>query len=257
MRAMPLALALGLGFAGEVSCTSEGAPQQKGFTLRAVHYLTDWTWGAATSRAPLPGFRVDNDLGFRVEVDVGYLVTSSVSLAPCSEEAGTSLRVGLLPVAHAGHADVPDPSTLTHGRVEDLGTPETTELAYVEFPKNTYCRVHYLVARADLETASLPSGVDLPGTSLHIEGTFLAPGQAEPQPFRVHSALANGLLWDLDAQGPCREDCVARITIHRALDTLFHGIDFMAQSESEVGRQILSNLIQGARVTVSLEDDHA
>jgi hypothetical protein len=262
MRKLSAALALALGFATEVSCTDESEPQsQTGLTLKAVHYVSDWTWGSATSLAPRRGFQVTTNLGYVVEVHAGYLVTSSVSLSPCQgDDDALSLgpvRASLLPVAQAGHDDVADPSQLPHGRVEDLGAPGANDLAYLEVPNTPYCRLHYLVARAGGDTTGLPSDVDLERTSLHLEGTFLAPGETEARPFLVHSSVANGLLWDLEAQGPCQTECVARIRVHRALDALFQDIVFTTSSEPDLGRQILQNLIDTARVTVSLEDDPA
>src|SRR5439155_1561084 len=66
------------------------------------------------------------------------------------------------------------------------------EVGAVALVPQTYCQLHYLIARAGHDSPGLPSDLDMVDASLHIDGTYRAPGSASPTPFTVHTAVANG-----------------------------------------------------------------
>jgi hypothetical protein len=217
-----------------------------------VRYHLAWAWGDAEPTED--GWTVVNDRGYEVRVTDGYLVTYSVQLAPCTEgDLDTGLgRLFGIGRAHAGHGGEEDPSAWITGLAEPLASPEVRSLEPVIVDSGTYCRVHYLVARAETGTLDLPEEMDLMGTSLYIEGTVASAGD-EPEPFTIWSTLPTGQLmtWsdpvtpiDLDADG-------LDVTITRDLGHLFDGVEFATMSAESVEKTILLGLAE--RVSVRVE----
>lgn len=202
-----------------------------------------------------------------MSVDAGYLVSHSVSLAPCAagpKAPPPSSRQGFapwlerllsIPSAYAGHGGPADPSAISVPHIESLRSPETLDLGEVSFPAAAYCKVHYLIARADGRARELPRDVDLLGTSLHLAGSVKPPGGAGEAPLAVHTSLANGALRDIpvETRGDPATAARASITVRRELDRIFDGIDFSTASAPSVERRILTNLVNHTSVHVHLE----
>lgn len=219
----------------------------------AITYRLAWDLSGVTVSDA--GWTVTTDLGTAVSVTRGYLTTYSMELVECPAEiAEWGLGEG---TAHAGHDAVQNPIALPAPVVEALTAPVERDAAVVDATGLTYCQAHWLVARTPAGTHGLPEDVDMTRTSLHIEGTWQRPGDAEPTAFLVHTTLANGTLADL--AGPdgaaLRLDTTqagATVTATRALGPLFDGIDFAAMSASDVERQLLTNLIAHTALSTTI-----
>ena len=74
--------------------------------------------------------------------------------------------------AYAGHATgTPNPAAIRAMQVESLTAPAAREVGVVLLPPQTYCQLHYLVARAGHDAAGLPGELDMVDVSVHVEGT--------------------------------------------------------------------------------------
>ena len=122
----------------------------------------------------------------------------------------------------------------------------------------TYCRAHYLVARAPEDALDLPNDVDMVATALLLEGTWQATPEAAPQPFAVRTSLANGRIAELVKPGDdtaFRLDTTAqpgaRVTVWRDPARLFDGVDFGAMGDRAVQRALLTNLMDDLQITTT------
>jgi hypothetical protein len=208
---------------------------------------------------------ITNDLGYRVRITEGYLVTRDIELVPCDPKPPAALSLLDLPAtflgarpAWAGHSGVADPSATKRAQVESLLDRQALEIGTVEPGAQSYCRLHYLVARADSATAGLPADTDMVDQSLDVSGSF-ARDESGPQTFRLRTAIANGVLVDLRRPGSSHPTPLdtgresATIVVRRRFDTLFHRIDFAAMDEKRMARELLQNVIEGVEIELQVE----
>ena len=186
------------------------------------------------------------------------MVAYSASLAPCDDnlDAGAGGIAALFPIsaARAGHDEQADPSAVPRSYVESLTEPRDTVLGAVAFEPTDYCRVHYLIARADGDTYALPDDTGMNGISLLVEGRYTAPGGATGR-FAIAESNAHGALVDLAEalDDPSALGGHAEVTIERSVDQLFDGIELDAVEDDQIGWAVLSNLAKTTRVTVFLQ----
>jgi hypothetical protein len=236
----------------------------------AVSYRLEWSWNGATVEAS-GGWQTVNDRGYRVRLERGYLVDYSMELVECPKEA---LQSGLdaswpwLPVrsAWAGHMPTtPNPAAIHTPHIEALHAPTDFEVGSLPLAAQRYCRIHYLIARANRSAVGLPEDVDMVERSLYVRGTYQSADAPEPRPFELATSAANAVLTQLFPPGQYgvkgaafvvdtgREN--ARVVMHRQLGTLFNGVDFAAQPGARIERQLLQNLIDGTQIAVHRSSD--
>lgn len=237
---------------------------QPGDAVRAAHhvrYVLEWKRGTVRDLAPAGGWEVVNDLGFTVRVTRAYVVSRSIELVPCAPRAVSLRRLERFfspPPALAGHGTSADPSASPRAEVESLAPAAPRELARVYPGARTYCRAHYLMARADAHAAALPADVDMIDRTLRIAGHVQPPDAAGFTPFAVATAVANGTLVDLHTTGVAGLDsgrASAVIVVRRNLDTIFDRVDFGTMTEKRMAREILHNLIAGVEIEVRVDPD--
>ena len=224
---------------------SESAPLDlsAGVPLTSVEYRLAWRLDGAQLDS-VAGVAVDTNTGYYVEVDSAYLVAYRASLAQC--DAVTA------PVYW--HGEDIDPSSAGN-LVESFGMPGSRAFD-AEFPEAVYCRAHYLVARADGDTSSLPDDTGMQDVSIAVDGRFRAPGSDELVPFSLRSSEATGVLVDFEQSlgevSTSELPAHAIVTVERSLGTLFDDVDFQAGSSEDMAWGALRNLRLDARVVVDL-----
>jgi len=239
-------------------------------TAHRVEYRLDWVWERATATSDGAAWEVVNDLGYRVRVTRGYVVSYSMELVECPKER-TPISVGSLgrlprsifeSTAFAGHASgTPNPAAIHPMQVESLTAPRARDAGTVTLAPQTYCQLHYLVGRASRDAAGLPPDLDMVDTSLHIDGTYVAPGASTTVPFVIHTAAAYGALFDHAAHMPAiRVDTGsngARVVVRRHLGSIFDGVDFAQMRPPVMASQTLKALIDHVDVQIDLvSEDH-
>ncbi|MEM7160483.1 MAG: hypothetical protein AAF799_47035 [Myxococcota bacterium] len=216
----------------------------EGLWVERVTYAQDWVWDESAVDLTEEGFLLTTDLGYEVEVELAWLTTYTVALVPCPEpvedEPFAALGRWLLPAAHAGHGGDLDPSAMDQAFVDDFSAPQVTTLGTVEHPAARYCRVHLLSAAAP-EGARGTAPADAQGSTLLLEGRARAPGAAEWTDISVDTSLANGVFVDLPSS--LAIDGSMAVTLHRRLDTLLNGIEWSFDSQAQIERQLLLNLM--------------
>lgn len=244
--------------------TADAAPPAPG----EVRYVLDWD-DTGLDVAADGTWSVTNDLGHRVHITRGWLTSYNVSLVPCwliegTERAarrdgpldalGRALWALLGGVAHAGHDDEPDPSLYATPHVEPLVGRAPLALPPVTgVPAETYCKVFYLVARADADAVGAPAEVPFDRVTLHLEGTWRPPG-GEPAPFALVTDLNIGRNLGLYAPGTADAEGAdlrldpaesgLTVTIHRRPAGWFDGLDFAATTDdTRRARALMPNLV--------------
>lgn len=259
-KILPVLSALVIGLVILAACSNEIA----GTAGNTIEYELSWnTEGALVTET---GFSLTNDQSINVAVSRAYLVLYSTQLVPCEDDNQTVLgflRQWLLPrVAHAGHGgDIRDPSAVTVPYVENLVTLLTVKLASKRVTDTRYCQIHYLVGRAEPGSEELPEEHDLVGTSLYIEGTWMGPDDNERTAFGIDTSTAYGALEELypkksdGTQGSAyvldMNNHGAQVLIERSLSGMFDGIDWLEMNDTQVERQVLTNIIEQVQITVT------
>jgi hypothetical protein len=203
------------------------------------------------------GWSTVTDLGVRVHVTSGELTNYSGQLVECETaraEPTWRTRVAALDVARlwrgvawAGHSSDQLNSTTTAGLLEDVALLANTEWAGVETEAVDYCRVHYLVARADDEVVGWLEDSAMDRITFTLRGTWSAPG-GEPTAFLLSTSSANGRLFDVSAIGGASGPLQTEVT--RTPARWFDGVAWTASHE-DVSRVVLANMLSSATATVS------
>lgn len=241
--------------------TRDGAPTAR--APHAVTYALAWADDDVTPSADGPGFVVTSDLGYTVHVTRGWITSFGMELVECPRPAAAPVaRAGellgslLVGDAWAGHSsDAPNPAAARPMQIESLTAPHTADVATLQLEPQTYCKLHYLLARAGAEARDLPARPDLVGTSLHVEGTWRVPGTAHATPFTLRTASAYGALLERagDAADPLRVDTGAggaRVTLRRHRGRMFDGVDFARMPERAAAMQVLRATVEHVDVQV-------
>ena len=236
----------------------------------AVHYDLRWSWGRGHALDDGQGWETVSDLGYRVQVHQGYAVSYSMELIPCepppddTEDRGSlgALKLLWLPAllarpAHANHgAWQNNPIGMYVPHAERLTPPGDLALGTSHGTLGDYCGFHYLVARANRDTKLLPDEPRIMGASLHLEGVYYAPEATVPEPFRIHTSLPIGRIWDIaevdivrSSDDPPTGGIVVRV--HKDLGALFDGVDFAALTGALFEQAALNALIAACRVEIT------
>lgn len=223
---------------------SETEPAE--LTTGDVRYLLAWDTAGITLG---DGWTAAADGGWSVHVTQASLTSYAASMVQCVDIVARrpspilSLIIG---VAYAGHDGLTDPSTLEAPIIEDLAAPAETLLGEVAFDTAAYCRVHWLVASATLDTRGLDTSPWMMDRTLALEAEATGPN-GERRVLSLASASPVGGLADVDAgvDGP------ADVRIVRSLGTAFVGVDFVDDADADIAWAVLSNLGHDARVVVS------
>ncbi len=251
LRVLTLALATGC-------LRSPPAP-----TPHEVRYRVEWERdGVATTSDG--GWEVSNDLGYRVHVTRGWVTSYSMELVECPKGApAASLRT--LPAviwsavessAWAGHlAGTPNPAAIKPMQVESMTQVEPHQLGAVTLAPQAYCKLHYLLARAGHDSPGLPSDLDMVDVTLHLDGTFRAPGSSAEMPFTIHTASAYGQLFEQAGNPPAAIHVdtgieAAQVEVRRHLGRMFDGVDFMRMADRAIALQILKALVDHVDVEI-------
>lgn len=264
-RRAAAALVLAL-LAAACSRTPAATPPARATAPHVVTYALDWApeGAVAAARDADGAFTVTSDLGYTIRVTRGWITSFGVELVECPRSAAVAplARAAALAwsaiegTAWAGHSgDAPNPAAAHPMQVESLTRPRAYDVARLELAPQAYCKLHYLLARAGAEARDLPRDRDMVGTSLHVEGTYRAPGSASDVPFTLHTASAYGALVEragTDAR-PLRVDAGdgdARITVRRHRARMFDGVDLAHVPERVAAMQVLRALVEHVDVRV-------
>lgn len=237
-----------------------GSPNGEEFSLSetTITYRLDWDT-TGTSQNDTGAWIWESDLGFSIELTSGYLVTYSLQLVECRTNGlATWIKwFGELlgpRSAFAGHSHTQqNPAAMTTAHVESLLTPHAQHAGTVVAPAASYCQSHYLIAGAPPGATGLPDDVNMLGTSVYLKGSYQAPGSPEWAPFKIHTALPNGLLAPLSPTGeslaaPMQTPITSvTLTTERSLRTLLNGVDFTTMNDDAIQRQVLTAIIAGTR----------
>jgi len=232
------------------------AQANAGVELTSVRYELSWLPRREAAKAG-GGSGFTTDLGYVVELERALLSNYSVELVPCAfvpakpvGDQGASLleRVFGLPIAHAGHTTLKDPSSVRLGLIEDMLKGVGATFGEATFQARRYCRMHYVIGAAEGDARELARAPDLTGQTLHIEGHFMRSGQ-QPKSLSIRSKLANGKVAEL-SQLVARDSTGGRLEVHieRDLTSAFDGLDLSTVSPKELERGVLRNLISHTRV---------
>jgi hypothetical protein len=243
------------------------APTEDPPSAHRVGYALDWNTDGVVPTPGGRGWTTSNNLGYEVELIVGYLSTYSITFVPCDDDPAAHKLpvVGALDAwmgvrsAYAGHSsETMDPALLVPGIVEDLAEPRRYQTDTRLPPPTRFCRVHYLVARAERDAGNLPTGHQMVDVSLYVEGKRKASAAEEWTPFRIETRSANGVVHDVAADGEAFEANTAigspTATVTRKLSTLFDDVDFDAMSDKKISWELLKRVIEGIEVTVKMEE---
>jgi len=268
----PRTIALGLCLLQSLvaaGCRQPATPQAR--TAHQVRYQLEWVWDGAEKTADGTAWEVTNDLGYRVRVTRGYVTSYSMELVECPKDTaatpvaslGTFLWSVVEGPAYAGHATgTPNPAAIRPMQVESLTAPTTHQVGAVLLAPQTYCQLHYLVARAGREAPGLPADLDMVDTTLHIDGTYRAPGATADTPFTLHTAVAYGALFDhtVSSSAAVHVDTgtsAAQVTVRRHLGRIFDGVDFVKMTDRMVAGQVLKSLIDHVDVEIRSANENA
>lgn len=249
------------------ACLLVGGCRQSSLPPPAPHevrYRLDWAWDNVARSTHASTWDVTNDLGYRVRVTRGYVTSYSMELVECPKATATMpvARLGAFlwaaveGMAFAGHSSgTPNPAAIRPMQVESLTAPIAREVGAVTLAPQAYCQLHYLVARAGREASGLPADLDMVDTSLHVDGTFQAPGASAAVPFTLHTAVAYGALFDhtIGPPGALHVDtgrAATEVTVRRHLGSIFDGVDFIGMTDRVVAGQILKSLVDHIEVEV-------
>ena len=189
------------------------------------------------------GWSVVSDLGITWRITRGYLVNFNLQLVPCEQASWLGIRP-----AWAGHSgDDIDPSAVGVSWAEAI-VPLSPSTPPSQQASALYCKVHYLIARADSATHDLPGNVDLLGASLHLEGTWSRGGVDTPFTLRV--TPATGVLPVLPEPIDAATDGAA-IRVIRRPARWFDGLEPDADDDDGLGTALLNNL----RLSVDIAAD--
>ncbi|HQY64287.1 MAG TPA: hypothetical protein PK141_22970 [Polyangiaceae bacterium] len=255
------------------------AESPPGLTAASARYVLRWDRsGTAPAPAGPPGaFMVTSNLGYEVRVDRGFVVDTSASLVDClgpggdvwrsaGERAASRLATALLGVAHAGHSQAVDPSSLARATLTDLTAADGDIVAgETRFPEARYCHVHLVIAGGagpSPYTATFPN-VDTTRATLYVRGSWRRAG-GEPHPFELHSTSVDALLVALPAvvEGSL-SGRAAVVVLERRLATMFDDVALDAldalhtpaapAAASAAAKAVLRNLDHRARVRVTTQ----
>jgi len=263
-------IALGICLLGaSLSGCQQSPPSPKAGVPHEVRYQLDWAWDDAQKVPGGTAWEVTNDLGYRVRVTRGYVTSYSMELVECPKNAGVTPVVRLGPLlwlavegtAYAGHATgTPNPAAIHPMQVESLTEPRPHQLRTLLLAPQTYCQLHYLLARAGREAPGLPADLDMVDASLHIDGTYQAPGTSVQTPFSLHTGVAYGALFDhaAHAAAPMHVDTgrgATAVTVRRHLGRIFDGVDFVKMTDRMIAAQILKSLVDHVEVEIKSENE--
>lgn len=246
------------------ACGGSAAPHAAP-TPHRVRYRLDWVWDDGRKQADSDAWEVTNDLGYRVRVTRGYVTSYSMELVECPKSAPLSLLGWplLAATAYAGHSSgTPNPAAIRPMLVESLLQATPREAGSVLLPPQAYCQLHYLVARAANDASGLPADLDMVDASLHVDGTYQAPGSSGATPFSIHTAIAYGGLFDHTVDSPAMLQVdtgrgATQVTVRRHAGRMFDGVDFARMTDQVAAGQILRSLIDHADVEIQPLDEHA
>jgi hypothetical protein len=199
-----------------------------------------------------------------VRVTRGYLTTYSMELVECPKPAASSAATRVLAAlsslvasaAWAGHATgAPNPAAIRPMQVESLVAPAPHELATLTLAPQAYCQFQNQIARARHDSPGQPSELDMVDASLHLEGTYRAPGASEDTPFSLHESVANGALLRETGSPPApihfdTGTANLRVTAVRHLAALFKGVDFAKLTGRPLAGRILQSLVDSVEVKI-------
>jgi hypothetical protein len=250
---------------------------QKSACVKSEHNVTyslDWNWGEASPLESKPGWTVLNNLGYRIEVETAYLVTYRTGLVTCEESdlldtqrensfgscMASKWTWTLFSNAHAGHSFTDDdPVVITTPHVENLAQPSSLSVGTVSVSDQKYCRLHYLIARAEREAVGLPNDVALVDSSLYVAGHYFLPDSDDPVSFSILSNAADGALVDIGPATSGTDQTLgmiqvafegANISIVRQLDRMWDEVNFVSMSERDIARQVVGNITSSVNLEI-------
>lgn len=271
MRFAAGTVALGVGLlALSLGGCQQSASAPKSSSAHRVAYRLDWLWDDAKKTADGAALEVTTNLGYRVRVTRGYVTTYSMELVECPKDTGATpvARLGALlwsaveSTAYAGHATgTPNPAAIRPMQVESLTQPAAHDVGAVMLAPQTYCQLHYLVARAGRDAPGLPGDLDMVDVSLHVDGSYRAPGASADVPFTLHTASANGTVLDRTVNSTAiRVDTgsdATQVTVRRHLGRIFDGVDFGEMTDKMAAGQVLKSLVDHVEVEMTSLHENA
>lgn len=228
------------------------------FDLSGVELLEDGSW------------QTTNERGDEIHLTDGFVINYLAALVPCQMWEGEMglrwpgylLRLAGISVAHAGHPGELDPSTVMEPIAESLTDPIDTDFGAIGVDAFNYCKVHYLVGRADTETRLTDglSAEDIADISLMVAGNWRPSGETEWRAFRVETGFSYGNLKALYPPGQFgiaeaafelnTGTTSARVTIMRRLEKLFWEVDLSEENQRSLELSVLRGLVKSSRFEV-------
>ncbi len=196
-----------------------------------VTYKLDW------AAANYEGEPIVNDLGYAITLDEGIVTTYSAELLVCDD---LNVTDWLMPqTAYAGHGDEISAARTTKPKTESLLSATAVLLQTRTVAADSYCDIQVVIGPD--ATANEPT--------LQISGSYLAPQQDTAVSFSYHTNLAWGDIYPLPTTIGKQETAVS-ITIQRDSSHLFNGIDFATDSEADIEKTLLRNLVNSIEIAV-------
>ncbi len=211
-------------------------------TLSGIQWVLGWDLSdIELSESGSWSTRTNN--GYSVTVHEGWLVSSAISLVPCSLDADTGLADRTAPVQAQpnvdAHAPFSDASMLELNAREVLTPPISVTLPELQFSPNQYCSSYWLVARGG-------PGTDQEHTSLFVRGEWNkadATGQ-----FEIDTNFARASLNPLASIDSANSRPSGRLS--RPLSSAFDDIEFTEDNEYAVAWQVILNLTEHASISL-------
>lgn len=188
-----------------------------------------------------------NAQGDRIKLTRAYVTVSSVELAACPKGAMWRWLQQLSPIGTAEAHSTSSPLKLGEPHVSGFGTTdsELQVLGTLAPPPGSYCRATVVLAPADDDAVGLPSGVNMVGKTLLLEGQRVPAGGGATQTFHVESAGTSVVELSLDGVSLSESAPEVSRVISLAYDRWLEGVD---PSAAAAGQSVLDNVSRTASV---------
>ena len=205
--------------------------QQETNDATVVSYKLDWA--TATDEAE----PITTDLGYEIFLAEGNVTTYSAELLVCDDLNVSDWLAP--PTVYAGHGGEISEARTTAPQTESLLATTAVFLQTRTIAADNYCAIQ-VVLGSDA-AANQPT--------LQISGSYLAPQQDTAVSFSYQTTLAWGDIYRLPTTIGKQETAVS-ITIERDSSQLFNGINFTTDSNSDIEKALLRNLVNSIEIIV-------
>ena len=207
------------------------AQQEESNTATLVTYKLDWA--AATDGEIV----ITNDLGYEITVTDGIMTTYSAEVLACETNSLTDWL--LSPTAYAGHGEDISAARTTSPLTESLTQATAVLLQTRTVAADNYCDIQVIIGPD--ATMAQPT--------LTIAGSYRTVNEDMAHSFSFQTDLAWGQIYTLPTTIGKQETAVS-LTIQRDMTQLFNGIDFATDSDEDIEKALLRNLVNSTEIEV-------